>query len=41
MAEIEGQGHYSSTEQNACILIVCTQYSEDFCPNVTKIRPSG
>ena len=39
MAEIEGQGRLSSTKQTACILLVCTHYSEDFCPNVTEIRP--
>ena len=39
MAEIEGQGRLSSTKQTACILMVCTHYSEDFCPNVTEIRP--
>ena len=39
MAEIEGQGRLSSTKQTACSLMVCKHYSEDFCPNVTEIRP--
>ena len=38
MAEIEGQGHLSSTKQTACILTVRTNYSEDFCPNLTEIH---
>ena len=39
MAEIEGQGHLSSTNQTPCILMVCTHNSDDFYPNVTEIRP--
>ena len=39
MAKIEGQGPPSSTKQTPWILKVCAHYSEDFCPNVTEIRP--
>ena len=39
MAKIEGQGPLSSTKQTPWILKVCTHYSDDFCPNVTEIRP--
>ena len=39
MAKIEGQGPLSSTKQTPWILKVCTHYSEDFCPNMTEIRP--
>ena len=39
MAKIEGQGPLSSTKQTPWILKVCTHCSDDFCPNVTEIRP--
>ena len=32
----KGQSHLSSTKQTACILMVCTQCSKDFYPNLPQ-----